>query len=174
MKLKKYKYVCSALAIAAGVGMSSCADYLSVEGKVGGNNLTLESIFASEDLTNRWMAQAYSQLNGYSADYHGKDWCITAFDDCFGYGDRSLEYKQFRYAEYNEDFRQSQWAEAYFGIRQASTAIHYIHLNQELTEQEIVDFRGQARFIRAYLYWKLLKAARWLRGPRYCSITQAP
>lgn len=157
MKLKKYKYVCSALAIAAGVGMSSCADYLSVEGKVGGNNLTLESIFASEDLTNRWMAQAYSQLNGYSADYHGKDWCITVFDDCFGYGDRSLEYKQFRYAEYNEDFRQSQWAEAYFGIRQASTAIHYIHLNQELTEQEIVDFRGQARFIRAYLYWKLLQ-----------------
>lgn len=147
----------TAFVAAAGAGFSSCSDYLDVEGKVSGNTLSTEKIFQSQDLTERWLAQAYSQLNGYNNDIHGKDWCITVFDDCFGYGDRDLEYKRFRYAEYDENWKQEQWTEAYFGIRQASTLIKYVYMNQELTEREIVDYRGQARFIRAYLYWKLLQ-----------------
>lgn len=155
--MKNIKYILSAFTIATGVSLSSCSDYLDVEGKVGGNNLTIEKVFQSKDHTDSWLAQAFVMVNGYSSDYHGKDWCITVFDDCFGFGDRDLEYKRFRYAEYDENYRQSQWTEAYFGIRQASIMIQYVHLNQELTEREIIDYRGQARFIRAYLYWKLLQ-----------------
>lgn len=155
--MKNIKYIASAAFIlAAGASVPSCS-YLDVEGKISGNNLTIEKVFESKDHTDSWLAQAFVALNGYSADYHGKDWCITIFDDCFGYGDRNLEYKQFRYAEYDENFRQNQWTEGWFGVRQASIMIKYIHLNKELTAEQIVDYRGQARFVRAYAYWKLLQ-----------------
>ena len=158
--MKSFKYILFSLAFAAATGtLTSCSDYLSVEGKVGGNNLTEERIFMSRDYTNQWLADTYRRLLKYNSDIQSKDYCISMFDDCYGYGDRSLEYRTLRYGEYDEDWKQNQWEDCYNGIRSASIMITspYLDKNTELTASEIVDYRGQARFARAYLYWKLLQ-----------------
>ncbi len=158
--MKSFKYTLFSLAFAAATGaLTSCSDYLSVEGKVGGNNLTEEMVFHSRDYTNQWLADTYRRLLDCNSDIQSKDYVMSMFDDCYGYGDRSLEYRTLRYAEYDEDWKQDSWDQSYNGIRSASIMITspYLDENTELTASEIVDYRGQARFARAYLYWKLLQ-----------------
>ena len=45
----------------------------------------------------------------------------------------------------------------YEGIRQASILINNIDINEELTQTEIADMKAQARFLRGYFYWLLLR-----------------
>lgn len=35
--------------------------------------------------------------------------------------------------------------------------LKYIHMNTQLTEEERLDYAAQARFVRAYYYWLLLR-----------------
>ena len=43
------------------------------------------------------------------------------------------------------------------GIRQASIFIENVHVCDKVTEEEVIDFKAQARFVRAFYYWKLLQ-----------------
>ena len=153
----KKKYILLSSIISMGVLISSCSDYLSVEGKLEKTTQNLEKVFESEDYAESWLAQSFTYLTGYNSDIHGKDNCVTNFADDMCYGDRNLEYRKFKYAEYDESWRQGAWGSAYNGIRQASILIHNIDVNKEMTLPEIADFKAQGRFIRAYLYWKLLQ-----------------
>ena len=47
--------------------------------------------------------------------------------------------------------------DSYKGIRQASIFIQNIDMNTKYTEEERADLKGQARFVRAYYYWLLLR-----------------
>lgn len=153
--MKKRKLLFSAI-VSVGLLASSCSDYLEVEGKLG-NVQNIETIFESKDYTEQWLAKAFSYLTMHNLDIQAKDYCITNFADDMCYGDRNLEYRKFKYAEYDESWKQEAWTEAYDGIRQASILIHNIDRNKELTSAEIVDYKAQGRFVRAYLYWKLLQ-----------------
>ncbi|UZJ63520.1 RagB/SusD family nutrient uptake outer membrane protein [Sphingobacterium sp. KU25419] len=82
------------------------------------------------------------------------------------YGDRDrdfdpskteLSYNMFKMGLYTENDKQSSWTQSYRGIRNATTFIHNVYMNTEMTPDEIEDYRGQARFGRAYLYWLLLR-----------------
>lgn len=153
----KKKYILLSAIVGMGMLASSCTDYLSVEGKLEKTTQNLEKVFESEDFTEGWLAQAFVYLTGANVDIHSKDNCVTNFADDMCYGDRSLEYRKFKYAEYNESWKQGAWADAYNGIRQASILIHNVDRNKEMTPDEIADFKAQGRFVRAYLYWKLLQ-----------------
>lgn len=58
---------------------------------------------------------------------------------------------------YNEGTRQDTWTNAYIGIRDASTMIHNIDINQEMSHEDVAGYKAQARFLRAYFYWILLR-----------------
>ncbi|WP_309573630.1 RagB/SusD family nutrient uptake outer membrane protein [Bacteroides thetaiotaomicron] len=82
------------------------------------------------------------------------------------YGDRDetydptkneLSYKKFKLGEYGENNWNGSWERCYKGIYQASVFIHNIDINKEMTAEEILDYKGQARFVRAYYYWLLLR-----------------
>ena len=74
------------------------------------------------------------------------------------YGDREDQYRYWKNGEYNEnDFKQESWAECYQGIRQASIFIQNIDMNMEMTAEQRADYKAQARFVRAYYYWLLLR-----------------
>ena len=47
--------------------------------------------------------------------------------------------------------------DSYKGIRQASIFIQNIDMNTKYTEEERADMKAQARFVRAYYYWLLLR-----------------
>ena len=154
---KKHLLYSAILSACMGMMTSSCSDYLSVEGKLEETTQSLEKIFESEDYSEQWLAQVYWCLTRYNADINGKDYCVTLFADDMIFGDQMGEYRKFKYAEYNEEWRRDAWYDAYNGIRQASIFIHNIDRNKVFTADEIKDYKAQARFARAYLYWKLLQ-----------------
>jgi hypothetical protein len=83
------------------------------------------------------------------------------------YGDRDvnydskewneLSYNTFMQGQYNEDNFNQAWTMCYKGIYQASVFINNIDMNTEMTDKERLDYKGQARFVRAYYYWLLLR-----------------
>ena len=153
----KMKYLLFSAIIGAGLFIGSCADYLDVEAKLGENTQDLQSIFEDKDYTEQWLAKAYSYLAIHNVDIHNRLQCMTNFADDMCYAEDNEEYRKFKYCEYTESWWQHSWGEAYSGIRQASILIHNVDINKEMTPAEIADYKAQGRFVRAYLYWKLLQ-----------------
>lgn len=153
----KKKHLLYSAILSMGMGLSSCSDYLSVEGKLEKTTQSLEKIFESEDFSEQWLAQVYSYMTRYNADIASTFYCVTNFADDMIFGDDMKGFRTFKYAEYDEEWRRDAWYDAYNGIRQASIFIHNIDRNKEFTPDEIKDYKAQARFARAYLYWKLLQ-----------------
>lgn len=147
------------LSVLLGVGtLCSCSDYLSVDKKLGENTQDLEKIFSDKNYTEQWLANCFTFLTWYNIDIGTKDWCITNFSDDLCYGDRGKEYRTFKYCEYDENWKQDLWYQSYWGIRQASIMLNNLTAtSSEIDEAELKDYRAQARFIRAYFYWKLMQ-----------------
>lgn len=147
---------------------SSCADQLDSD-KYFKDRLTIESTFKSKTHAEEWLANAYSFLKGENEEVTTKNPGTNPFcfaDDMY-YGDRDkavddtkneLSYNMFKLGEYNENsYNTGAWGACYKGIYQASVFIHNIHLCTEMADWEIQDYKGQARFVRAYFYWLLLR-----------------
>lgn len=153
MKAKLY------IAVALGVGaltFSSCSDYLKVD-QYFGDRMTEEKLFADKKYTEQWLAGVYSHLLKWNQDIGSKGYTPWNFSDDMYFGDRNGEYRRLKYGMYDENSYQESWADCYTAIRDASTFIHNVDRCMELTEAERLDYKGQARFLRAYYYWLLLR-----------------
>lgn len=160
----KKKYILLFAVIGGGL-LSSCTDYLNVD-KYFADRMTEQKLFEDKDYTNRWLAGVYSHLTTCK-DVGNKRSMIFNFSDDMYFGDTyaygsikdNLSYDVFKYGQYgeNESTQTITWTEAYIGIRDASTFIRYIDINKELTYNEIQDYKAQARFLRAYYHWYLLR-----------------
>lgn len=151
------------------VGLAwSCSDYLDSD-RYFRDRTSLETIFTDRERTEEWLAYAYSFINGPAADIISKanSGSPHVYDDAMYYGDRDakydikdvydLSYNKYRLGEYNENEFNAIWPNAYKGIYQASIFIHNIDMNGTMSADERLDYKGQARFVRAYLYWLLLR-----------------
>jgi hypothetical protein len=166
MKMMNKKIIYTVLLLACVTGLiTSCSDYLDSSAYFK-DRLTEEKVFEGKVYSEKWLANVFEELRGINADVASKGNTPTNFADDMYYGDRDsdydpskneLSYNQFKMGEYTENDKQGSWYQCYRGIRNASTFIHKIYMNKELSEKEIVDHRGQARFARAYLYWILLR-----------------
>lgn len=138
--------------------LSSCSDYLNVD-KYFKDRMTEEKVFASKDYCDNWLAGVYAYLSKNNMmDVGSKGAALHNFADDMFFGDsRDLNYATFRNGFYNEGTRQDTWTNAYIGIRDASTMIHNIDINQEMSHEDVADYKAQARFLRAYFYWILLR-----------------
>ena len=166
--MKRKNITLITLALGIGTLFSACNDYLDSD-KYFEDRITIEKVFTSRIRSQQWLAYAYSFLKDENADVVGKERETNSFtfaDDMY-YGDRDvnydskeadeLSYNTFMQGEYDEnDFNQG-WTMCYKGIYQASVFIANIYRNTEMTEKERLDFKGQARFVRAYFYWLLLR-----------------
>ncbi|MCY4780110.1 RagB/SusD family nutrient uptake outer membrane protein [Sphingobacterium sp. UT-1RO-CII-1] len=146
--------------------ISSCKkDYLKSD-QYFKDRLTIEKVFQSKVYTEEWLAHVFAEFKDINADVASKGHTPHAFADDMFYGDRDsdydpskneLSYNKFKMGLYNENEKQGTWTQSYRGIRNATTFIQNVYMNTEMNEVEIEDFRGQARFARAYLYWLLLR-----------------
>ena len=156
-----------AAALVAGV-FSSCSDYLDSD-QYFKDRLTLETVFESKTHSEEWLAYAYSFLTGENYEVTTKDPSYNPFcfaDDMY-YGDRDktidatkdeLSYNMFKLGEYDENsYNVGAWGACYKGINQATVFINNIDMCTEMDDWEIEDYKGQARFVRAYYYWLLLR-----------------
>lgn len=147
------------LTVTLGIGtfaFSSCSDYLNVD-RYFNDRMTEEKLFEDKTYSEQWLAGVYSHLLGCNDDVCSKGNTPHNFSDDMYFGDRSGLYRSLKYGLYNEGSYQYSWRECYIGIRDASTFIRNIHVNKDFSTREIADYRGQARFLRAYYYWLLLR-----------------
>ena len=148
--------------------ITSCSDYLNSD-RYFRDRTSLESVFTDRERTEEWLAYAYSFLKNQNADVVSKDAGTSShcFADDMYYGDRDiaydpkestqLSYNTFKLGEYDENSFNEAWPRCYKGIYQASVFIHNIDMNETMTPDERLDYKGQARFVRAYFYWLLLR-----------------
>ena len=162
---KKIIYTVVLLVCITGL-ISSCKDDYLESSQYFKDRLTEEKVFESKVYSENWLANVYEELRGINADVASKGVTPHNFADDMYYGDRDkdfdpskneLSYNMFRMGQYNETDKQGTWLQCYRGIRNASTFIHNIYMNTEMSDDEIADYRGQARFARAYFYWLLLR-----------------
>ena len=154
--MKRKHILISAVLLGMSLSLGSCSDYLDVE-QYFKDRQTLEKTFQSRDYTDRWLANVYSKLEGCNEEICSKGYTPFSFSDDMFWGDRDGSYVPFKKGTYDEGAYQDTWGRNYEAIRDASTLIDNIHINQELYPSEIVDYRAQARFLRAYYYWLLLR-----------------
>lgn len=166
--MKKKNIILISVFIGAGILFSACSDYLDSD-KYFEDRITINKVFTSKQRSQQWLAYAFSFLKNENADVVGKEKETNSFtfaDDMY-YGDRDvnydskewneLSYNTFMQGQYNEDNFNQAWTMCYKGIYQASVFINNIDMNTEMTDKERLDYKGQARFVRAYYYWLLLR-----------------
>lgn len=156
--MKNKKYILLTIIIYIAGTFSSCNDYLSVE-RYFKDRQNEDRIFADKDYTYQWLSFCYSQLMGENSDMASIDNNITNFSDDMIFNERSNgeRYRMYKFGEYDYSWLSKSWDMSYQGIRQASILIYNVHKNEDISQEEIQDIKGQARFIRAYLYWLLLR-----------------
>ena len=145
--------------------MSSCKKYMDME-HFFKDRQNVDTVFARRDYTEQWLADVYTHLRGGNLDVGNKNDVLTNFlsDDMF-FGDKikesprftHSEYKDYKNGDYNEADWQDSWGSCYQGIRKASIFIDNVDKNRQMSAEEIVDRKAQARFLRAYYYWLLLR-----------------
>ncbi|SER85595.1 RagB/SusD family nutrient uptake outer membrane protein [Pedobacter rhizosphaerae] len=157
--MKKIFTVLAILAILTSI--NGCKKYLDSD-YLFDERLTTEEVFTNPDYANRWLAQAYSFLgSNYMQDISSKKFVPFNFADDMYYGDESDGYRRWKNGQFTENGLNGEskeiWNTAYKGIRQSSIFIKNIDINQKFSAKEIADLKGQARFLRAYFYWVLLR-----------------
>lgn len=162
--MKKRYYI---LYVAFGImWMLSCSDYLRTD-QYFKDRMTLEKVFTNVTYTEEWLAHAYSFMKGGNEDVASKNHTPHCFADDMYYGDHDatldinehglLSYNDLRLGRYGEWTKQASWEKSYKGIRAATTFIHYIDMNDKFSLEKRADYKAQARFVRAYYYWLLLR-----------------
>lgn len=159
MKKKLYILLISVL----GLSIQSCSDYLDSD-YIFRDRETIEKVFTDRDKTEAWLANAFSYLSDACADVCNKRVTPHCFADDMYYGDDDgsiqeskegeLSYNEFKEGLYDENTKQGMWERCYQGIRQATIFIQYVDMNDKFeSEAERLDYKAQARFVRAYYCW---------------------
>ncbi|MDR3366804.1 MAG: RagB/SusD family nutrient uptake outer membrane protein [Prevotellaceae bacterium] len=157
--MKKILFILSVVLLSGG-----CKDYLDIDHLLE-NTMDIETVFESKDYSDQWLAGVFERLEGENMDVGSKETALfniitddMYFNDRRKINDNGRTYDKFKNGDYKESDEQGSWERCYRGIRDASTYILNIDkCSKELTQEEITDRKGQARFVRAYLYWLLLR-----------------
>ena len=163
------------------ISFNACKDYLNVEHELN-QQVDQTQVFLSLDYSKSWLAGVYSHLREPDNwDVCTKEQNMNQFnfisDDMY-YTDRNkvgdmvfgqlADYAVYRGGQYTEQFLQNQWSECYNGIRDASIYIHNVDnltkggnivpgMDADQLAAYILQTKAEARFLRAYYYWELLR-----------------
>ncbi len=154
----KAKHIIIILLTGTGLFTNSCKDYLDVE-HFFADRQSEERIFNSRDYTEQWLAYCYNQLLDYNLEIGHKNFTVSNYADDMFYneGGNGEDYRRFKFGEYDYNWYRQSWSQSYAGIRQASVMINAMAEGGTFTENEVAQYKAEARFIRAYLYWLLLR-----------------
>lgn len=137
------------------LSFSACTDYINVD-KYFYDQVSLDSAFSKRIYVDGWLSSAYSVMNKLGEYKEPFRW---ASDDL--YHPDMKEYVEGSYSadkpKGDENAGESRLWKYYEGIRKASTFLDNVDRCPELTMDEIDDMKGQARFLRAYCYWALIR-----------------
>lgn len=161
----KKKYIILSIIACLGTCFYSCSDYLSVE-RYFNDRQDMERIFNSRDYTEQWLANAYYQLLSFNLEIGHVRFTLSNYSDdmIFTENGAGISFSNYKFGLYGPqysgnvgDLISRPWDQSYEGIRQASIFLQHVHPGDEITEEMYKDLKGQAYFIRGYLYWLLLR-----------------
>src|SRR5699024_8022090 len=135
--------------------VNSCEDFLD---KQPTERLTIDEVFSEREETESYLWNIYSYVPDQSNMWTGHPW-VGASDE----GDMTWErggYDTYLINEGNwnptSNYYQF-WDHYYKGIRSASVFLDRIEGHPELSDQQIMRFKAEARFLRAFMYFMLLR-----------------
>lgn len=159
MKRTIYAVIC-----ALGLSAASCSDYLDTD-KYFNDTLMFDSIWVNKGYTEGWLATCYNSLWDHISkiDIRKSNSGYMFMGDDLIYGDwldqatnRNEFYQNGEYTVSNQG-ENDPWGRFYEGIRRASVFITNVDKCEEMSQQERADAKAQARFVRAYIYYKLIE-----------------
>lgn len=161
----KKKYIILCFITCLGTFFQSCSDHLDVE-RYFSDRQNMERIFNSRDYTEQWLADAYFQLLNFNLEIGHVRFSLSNYSDdmIFTEGGAGISFSDYKFGKYGPQYQNNvgelisrPWAQSYQGIRQASIFLQHVHPGEEIDEAMYKDLKGQAYFIRGYLYWLLLR-----------------
>lgn len=147
------------------ISFQSCTDYLNVN-RYFNDRQDIDRIFNSRDYTEQWLANAYYQLLSFNLEIGHVRFTLTNYSDdmIFTEDGAGISYSNYKFGQYGPQYGGNAgslisrpWDQSYEGIRQASIFLQHVHPGPEISEELYTDLKGQAYFIRGYLYWLLLR-----------------
>ena len=150
MKNKLYLFgaLCALLALPA------CDDYLSVELQ---DQMTLEEVFNKRVTTERYLAHVYSYLPNQYDLIWGEGGVVPRSDEA-SYSWPSIEYINYNNGNWGPTSGSyTSWTPNYQGINQATIFMNNVDKCVEINQQTKDIMKAEARFLRAYFYFTLLR-----------------
>lgn len=136
---------------------SSCTDFINVD-KYFYDQISLDSAFSKKIYVEGWLSNAFDGIQ-YMVESEepyqwGSDDLVNPdakdMQNCNYSADKTLDNK-------GGENNTGTLYKVYESIRKASTFIDNVDRCYELTYTEIADMKSQARFLRAYAYWALIR-----------------
>ena len=159
-KQNKRLPVCFAALLTLVLGQTSCSNYLDVD-KYFDDQLTLDSAFTKRAYAEGFLSNAFEVMYEEVSDIAtgGKGgYALFASDELLRMDDGDYT-KKYQNGEYSatSTLTEDKWKRVYEPVRKASTFINRIDDCREMTYSERADAKAQARFLRGYAYWVLLR-----------------
>lgn len=138
------------------ITQTSCEKYLEVD--LQQNQMTLEEVFDKRTTTESYLAQVYGFLpNEYDMIY-GEGSVVPRSDEALFSWLSGVPWLNMNNGSWGPTTMNYQtWSHDYQGINQATVFINNIDMNTELNENTKAVMKAEARFLRAYFYFTLLR-----------------
>ncbi|MFA6834668.1 MAG: RagB/SusD family nutrient uptake outer membrane protein, partial [Bacteroidaceae bacterium] len=152
----KFKNIllCIVASLAFMCSATSCGDFLDVD-EYFYDQMSLDSAFSKREYVEGWFSNAFEHMASDIGEWRGN--FKYASDDMFTYDQgSSKDYQNGNYSAENQ-LGEDNLGRLYEAVRKASTFLNNVHKCKELSYTEVADYQGQARFLRAYAYWALLR-----------------
>jgi hypothetical protein len=133
--------------------LGSCSKYLDVD-QYFYDLLSVDSAFSKRVYVEEWLSNVYDYLRQDNLSEAGLT-LMWASDDLVHPNGKALQncnYSATNFPIFSDLLRRD-----YECIRKASTFIDNVSRCSELTKEDISDMQAQARFLRAFAYWSLIR-----------------
>ena len=154
------KYITAGLIAIALIPMGSCKkNFLDT---VPDNITTLEKVFSNRVMSEQWLARVYSAVPDMWDQPYNFFWTGVTDEAEFSWPEAGWTYNIINNNSLTSSNTSGFWQTYYQGIRNAGIFIQNIDNNQEIKDlangpQLIQQYKGEARFLRAYYYFQLMK-----------------
>jgi hypothetical protein len=156
--MKFSKYILRYTAVAAIIsGLGACNKYFD---QVPDDRITIEEVFQKKEASEKYLANVYNYIRDQSNQWSDNPWVGNSDE---------LEIAWAKYTTYRLNIGSwtptngyfDVWPTFYQGIRSATYFMNNIGGNAEILrlngQQRIDQYRAEARFVRAYLYFSLMR-----------------
>ena len=149
-KIRKYLTI-----LFSGLILSCSGDFLDT---VPDNITTLEDVFTNKSMTEQWLARIYNPLPDMWNQPYNQQWLGQSDEADYAWVFPLMNSG----AMTPDNTNHNVWSSYYQAIRYAAIFLENIDQNKEIPaepngERLVQQYKGEARFLRAYYYWLLLR-----------------